>query len=176
MRMPRVAGVVGALPLLVWGTSSPASATGFGPCCGGYYYADNGGHSFYYDMANLTSSDRTVTDWARANSLDGQTDMSTSVNSSYNTQVDVYVTDDYDAGVNAIAITYCVYFVSSDKCDQFHVVYNEVYHSQYHTRHVACHEIGHTTGLGDDSPYDGCMAATGDYFGAHDRSHINSRY
>ncbi|MEN8651237.1 hypothetical protein ABCR94_11475 [Streptomyces sp. 21So2-11] len=161
-------------------TAQPASANSFGPG-----YADNKAHSFFYDD-DLSSAQRAGMGWARTKSL-APTDMTTSVNSAYNKQVDVWgyatwrPTGDQRSWY---AWTTCIKQAGS-KCDQHTIVFNhKLPHSNY--KSLSCHEIGHSVGLGHhsgkNSSYSSatrsCLRGNPDhtYYSSHDKSHINGRY
>ncbi|MDW8807474.1 hypothetical protein P1P68_22465 [Streptomyces scabiei] len=164
-------------------TVQSAQANSFGPL-----YADNSGHSFFYDD-DLSSGQRSGMGWARTNSL-GPTDMTTSVNSGYNSQVDVWAYSTWNPTgdqVDWYAWTTCIKKVSgsSSKCDQFTIVFNNREpHSNY--KSLSCHEIGHSVGLGHHSGKNSsfasgnrsCLRGSPDHtaYSSHDKSHINGRY
>ncbi|WP_262387153.1 hypothetical protein [Streptomyces sp. TRM49041] len=180
----RVLAALGATAAALTLTAQPASANSFGPL-----FADNKAHSFFYDD-DLSSKQRSGMDWARKKSLAGPTDMTTSVNRSYNKQVDVWSYATWNPTGDQkkwYAWTTCVKRVSgsSKKCDQFTIVFNnKVPHSNY--KSLSCHEIGHSVGLGHasgkNSSYTSanrsCMRGNPDhnYYSKHDKKHINGRY
>lgn len=107
-----------------------ASANSFSP------HADNSAHSFFFDD-DLSAAQKSGIDWARKNSL-SPTDMTTSVNASYNNKVDVWVYSTWNPPAdlrNAYAWAKCIKRVNASKCDQHElVVNNRVPHSNYKSR------------------------------------------
>ncbi|WP_241518712.1 hypothetical protein [Streptomyces sp. CB03238] len=182
-RSTRVLAALGAAVGSLILVTQPASANSFGPT-----FADNKAHSFFFDD-DLSSGQRNGMDWARKNSL-APTDMTTSLDSRYNNQVDVWAYATWNPTgdqKNWYAWTTCVKKVSgsSSKCDQFTIVFNhKIPHSNY--KSLSCHEIGHSVGLGHasgkNSSYSSanrsCMRGNPDhnYYANHDKNHINGRY
>ncbi|EWS92440.1 hypothetical protein SSIG_02952 [Streptomyces filamentosus NRRL 11379] len=164
-------------------TVQPASANSFGPV-----FADNGAHSFFLDD-DLSSGQKAGMNWARSSSLN-PTDMTTSLNKTYNKQVDVWAYGTWKPTGDQTrwyAWAKCVKMVSGSKtkCDQYTIVFNhKLPHSNY--KALACHETGHTVGLGHESGKNSsftsaarsCLRASPDhnYYSNHDKSHINGRY
>ncbi|WP_344361154.1 hypothetical protein [Streptomyces gobitricini] len=180
-RSTRVLAALGAAVGSLILVTQPASANSFGPT-----FADNKAHSFFFDD-DLSKKQRSGMDWARKNSL-APTDMTTSVNRTYNKQVDVWTYATWNPTgdqKNWYAWTTCVKRASGSKCDQFTIVFNhKVPHSNY--KSLSCHEIGHSVGLGHasgkNSSYSSanrsCMRGNPDhnYYAKHDKNHINGRY
>jgi hypothetical protein len=79
-----------------------------------------------------------------------------------------------------IGLTTCRALMDIDECEHWHVVYDEPWWidaSDVSRRSLACHETGHTVGLKHGSY--GCLEegqTWNQYLGAHNTSHINSRY
>ena len=171
--------LISALVLLV-ATPLTAAANSFSP------HADNKAHSFFFDD-DLSAAQKSGVDWARKNSL-APTDMTTSVNTTYNTKVDVWVYSTWNPPAdlrNAYAWASCIKRVNAAKCDQHElVINNKLPHSNY--KSLGCHEIGHTVGLGHASgknssystPNRSCMRGNPDhnYYSTHDKNHINGAY
>jgi hypothetical protein len=186
MRIKTVAALVALMAVLAL-ANAPSANAGEPPW--GPVYADNSAHSYFYDD-DLTTREHNGMEYARKTSLDAATQMSTSVNSSYNVQVDVWVYNTYHPSgdqVHWYAWTTCNRMVSgsSTKCDQHTVIFNEkLPHPDYWA--LACHEQGHTIGFGEgtgqNSNYSSsgrsCMRGDPDVhqYSATDKSKINAHY
>jgi hypothetical protein len=75
----------------------------------------------------------------------------------------------------------CNKVVSGDnsRCDHWHVQFYEGSSaSEWNHDRIACHEIGHTTGLDHSNPDTSCMhvGSGAHIYNSHDLWHINGRY
>lgn len=135
-------------------------------------YADNANHTFYYDQ--LTDSGAKATTWSRNENLD-PTDINTERKwSDFHPHGDVQVFDGYyDGDWGGI---YSCQDEDGLACDHAHVRYDEADQiDMKHWKHIACHEMGHSVGLGHRPA--SCMGSTDantvKYLFEHDILHIN---
>jgi len=149
-------------------------------------YADNSHHT-YFLSAGLYASEKTGIRNAMIYSLGSDTDM-TVAEVAQGPKVDAWFFDAIKTTgdeANYYAWTVCLTPMSGNKCDHFAIAFNHVNpHSNY--RSLACHEIGHSVGLGHakgknstrPSNKRSCLRTDPDHvwFSDHDRSHINGRY
>lgn len=179
----------------------PAQANSFGwsvlhpsGCC---MHADNKSHSYNY--SSLTGNMKVAGNYAMIN-LGSQTDMTVHYDSTPNNQTDVEMFDQYyddywgidrdgsSTGTNVHARAQCVRALvpaistSWWKCDQYEVRFDLAdmnRFSENERKHTACHEVGHTVGLGHSSQTSSCLrdgrVSTRTY-NSHDIAHINGRY
>lgn len=76
----------------------------------------------------------------------------------------------------------CNKTLSGNRCDHWHVQFDEEGTSEAIRDHLVCHEVGHTVGLEHYNPtggYSSCMRSTTNMFTnlhSHDTSHINGYY
>ncbi len=163
-----------------------ASANPFGPT-----YADNNYH-VYYISGGVRAAEKAGLRWAMANSLAGDTLFTSAETTNRDAQTDVWA---YDSTIktgelkNAWAYVFCRTMVgSTDKCDQWAMVFNQnmALHPDY--KAVGCHETGHTIGLGHYDPSQNnssygtanrsCLRTNPDhrYYSTADKQHLNGRY
>ncbi|WP_326819317.1 hypothetical protein OHA77_19045 [Streptosporangium sp. NBC_01639] len=179
----------------------PASANTFGwsylhpsGCC---MQADNRDH--YYNYSSLTSYMKVAGNYAMIH-LDSQTDMATHYDSSSDVHTDVEMFDQYyddywgldwngsSTGKNVHAHAKCVRGISPGlingwwKCDQYEIRFDLADMSGFsenERKHTACHEVGHSVGLGHSSESGSCLKsgrATVRSYSSHDVAHINGRF
>ncbi len=180
-RLTRGALTVIAMMAAALALANPAAlATPFGPSAG-YRYADNSSHSFFRN-SGVSSFTWNLILTSRSTDLD-PTDMSSSTNTTYNSQVDAWVKETYSPGNPAPAWTSCTNPISSTVCDQFTITFNNAW-TYYEA--MACHEIGHSIALGHNtSTFDPITCMWGgatlpssyDHYSSHDvTAHINVQY
>ncbi|MER5424772.1 matrixin family metalloprotease [Streptosporangium roseum] len=179
----------------------PASANTFGwsylhpsGCC---TQADNRNH--YYNYSSLTSYMKVAGNYAMIR-LDSQTDMATHYDSSPDSKTDVEMFDQYyddywgldwngsNTGKNIYAHAKCVRVISPGlingwwKCDQYEIRFDLADMSGFsenERKHTACHEVGHSVGLGHSSESTSCLKPgrhTVRSYSSHDVAHINGRF
>ena len=172
---------------------APLSASPFGTAEGGSLFADNSDHTFF--NSSLETITRDAVAHGRVNALDNGTDMTTQLLGSVDGNTDVvsydanYTTywniqwDNQTGQGNIYGATKCVSTsgAGSGRCQKYEVRYDlpDIQAATVDTRNtVACHEIGHTVGLGHGAA-DSCMLAsnaTSTGYSQHDKDHINSKY
>jgi hypothetical protein len=184
MRRGSGAAIAGALVLLLTTQLWPALANDFGPPNG--QFANDRFHKVYLDT-NLTSVQRSRTDWARIYALDAPTDLQTSLAPSATSFPDVWARSTSSPPVdhrNDYAWTSCS-ARRGDICDINVLTYNNL-QSPPDAWALACHELAHTVGLGHwtgvNSSYSdadkSCLRSGPDwsYLSTHDKNHINGHY
>jgi len=159
--------------------STPASANGFGYGNGnGYFYADNANHT-WYPWALETASYNAL-DYAMDTRL-ASTDMTTDEFQSQDANTDVVAVDvDYGTDPDHLwwGLWQCDSFVSSTQCNKGTMRFNTSWGTV--TAALACHETGHSVGLGHSLLTDSCLQdpppSSDNNFSTHDRSHIDGHY
>lgn len=136
---------------------------------------------------------RTATEWNRTANLE-PTDLTTFVVTAEAPDTDVVVLDQnytnfcgyswHGSGGSVVGLTTCVLLATNpaSSCEKFQVRYDESFTvgaSATQRRSLACHEVGHTLGLGHTTGTT-CMVAGSAFptaYSAHEiSSHINASY
>jgi hypothetical protein len=160
-----------------------AVANQFGP--GGdeeLYFPDNGTHTYCVDTGG-NQSYRDALTWARDH-LDNHTDMSTTFSETCQTQTDVWFYAEYLGGCCLWGTWDCFTWNGAGECETGDMKLNRSAldgKGQDNKDKVACHEQGHSVGLGhDNGSTTTCMAQGIDgppkVYNGHDKDHINGKW
>lgn len=155
--------------------------------CTAFNMADNHEHTYYY--SNLTAAMTAATTWSRINNVN-PTDMTTVLMSSESSATDVVVYDtNYtsycgytwhtpgEGGV--IGLATCVSVNRVGECEKHEMRFDTSYTadaSLTNRRSLACHETGHTLGIGHSTECLATPLSGSTIFSSHDIAHINANY
>jgi hypothetical protein len=189
-----VAAIIASAITVIDETPAQASnwsgASGTTGCSSGQNMADNREHTFFYN--GIESYTRAAVDWSRANNFD-PTEINTS-NTVLDSLTDVVIFDNDMEGEVCGATWLSTYggngdfwvgaafcqSLSGSACQQRYVYFDTDFmgpRSNAAEQWLACHEIGHTVGLGHYTAFDGCMQtpqSTRNYLHDHDRVHLHN--
>lgn len=160
--------------------ATEASANTYGPSENNNLpFPDDRNHTFTY--VGLEPAYDQAANWARVEALGNGTNMTEEYVGGTASYIDVFVYDEYYGGTQR-GFYQCVSRHPSGNCDTSDVVMNNSVlnsQSQNNKTKTACHEIGHSVGLGHTSLTDSCMiegSSENIRFSDHDKNHINGRF
>lgn len=180
MRRAKLLMLVTLASSMLYSIVPEAGANYFGPVDGCCLYADNSEHTVFYETVG-NQSYRDAFDHI-FNHLDNATVMTTKKVDTKTSTTDVRMIADYVGGEGFHGEWDCTDTNSAGECETGKLIINRGSldgKGQDNKDKVACHEMGHSTGLDHAFQISSCMEQGLDeprYFADHDKTHINNHY